>query len=515
MNRKLSAVGAFYTHAAGTGSTVGELLASWQVGGARGGWKPFLHHISKSAPKRRRVIALKTPKKLPRVLSPAEVQAILDGCDRLRDRLLFAVLSTPGCGSVRRSGCGTTISLPPSVRCGAAARQRQRRARQVARPTADPGQQRAGPVVSPTTCTPSTATWTATTCSSTCGPAARASADLRRGLRAGAAAAPRDRDRLRPALAAAHRRDPTAPRRRRHRGGGAPARTCERRHDDHDLRAPDRGGRSAGDETGGLVQRAGRCGCDRAIAETCRSVGAAGQADGRGAQRIPQRCNGIRGEDRCSAEPSAGWRSAGEPRADAACAKDIGSGGTIRDAQTWSGSSDRPIRGGGGNNRTNSAGYRVAVTAPRAAVCVACMPSDGNAPAAAIWTRGWPIHNRSSNPLRVRPAASRTAGCGRRRTSPFCQTHTNTWKVNGRPDVDEFADHFAGGDHTGQRDDSARPADPAAEAGNAVRAATPPLRSTGQAHPGCGHARGARARRREGRLSARPRRGLPGPSELG
>ena len=28
-------------------------------------------------------------------------------------------------------------------------------------------------------------------------------------------------------------------------------------------------------------------------------------------------------------------------------------------------------------------------------------------------------------------------------TSPFCQTHTNTWKVNGRPDVDEFADHFA------------------------------------------------------------------------
>ncbi len=28
-------------------------------------------------------------------------------------------------------------------------------------------------------------------------------------------------------------------------------------------------------------------------------------------------------------------------------------------------------------------------------------------------------------------------------TSAFCQTHTNTWKVNGRPDIDEFADHFA------------------------------------------------------------------------
>jgi hypothetical protein len=32
---------------------VGELLASWQVGGERAGWRPFLHHISKSEPKER------------------------------------------------------------------------------------------------------------------------------------------------------------------------------------------------------------------------------------------------------------------------------------------------------------------------------------------------------------------------------------------------------------------------------------------------------------------------------
>src|SRR6202022_4940023 len=30
-------------------------------------------------------------------------------------------------------------------------------------------------------------------------------------------------------------------------------------------------------------------------------------------------------------------------------------------------------------------------------------------------------------------------------TSPLCQTHTNTWKVNGRPDIDEFADRFGAG----------------------------------------------------------------------
>jgi integrase/recombinase XerD len=46
VNRKLSAVGAFYTHAARDGVEVGELLTSWQVGGGRGGWRPFLHHIS-------------------------------------------------------------------------------------------------------------------------------------------------------------------------------------------------------------------------------------------------------------------------------------------------------------------------------------------------------------------------------------------------------------------------------------------------------------------------------------
>jgi Phage integrase family len=96
VNRELSAVGAFYTYAARDGVDVGGLLTSWQVGGGRGGRKPFLHHISKSAPRSRRVIALKAPKKLPRVLTPIEVQAVLDGCERLRDRLLFAVLYDTG-----------------------------------------------------------------------------------------------------------------------------------------------------------------------------------------------------------------------------------------------------------------------------------------------------------------------------------------------------------------------------------------------------------------------------------
>ncbi len=96
INRKLSAVSAFYQHQVRHGVDVGELLAAWQLPGRRGGWKPFLHHISKGKPQPRRVISLKAPKKIPRVLTTAETQAILDACDHLRDRFLLALLHESG-----------------------------------------------------------------------------------------------------------------------------------------------------------------------------------------------------------------------------------------------------------------------------------------------------------------------------------------------------------------------------------------------------------------------------------
>jgi integrase/recombinase XerD len=96
VNRKLAAVSAFYAHQARNGADVGDLLAVWRTG-SRGGWKPFLHHVAKNAPYRGRAIALKAPKKLPRVLAVSEMQAILDACTRLRDRFFFAVLHETGC----------------------------------------------------------------------------------------------------------------------------------------------------------------------------------------------------------------------------------------------------------------------------------------------------------------------------------------------------------------------------------------------------------------------------------
>ena len=95
INRKLSAVSSFYAHQARHGVDLGDLLVTWLVPG-RSAWKPFLHHISKGSPRKRRSISLKAPRRLPRVLTASEVQIILDACTRVRDRFLFAVLYDTG-----------------------------------------------------------------------------------------------------------------------------------------------------------------------------------------------------------------------------------------------------------------------------------------------------------------------------------------------------------------------------------------------------------------------------------
>jgi integrase/recombinase XerD len=96
INRKLSALAAFYAHQARHGVDVGELLVTWTMPGRRGGWKPFLHHVTKSRPQPRRTISVQATKKLPRVLTTTEMQTILNACDRLRDRFLFALLYDSG-----------------------------------------------------------------------------------------------------------------------------------------------------------------------------------------------------------------------------------------------------------------------------------------------------------------------------------------------------------------------------------------------------------------------------------
>ena len=113
-----SAISAFYQHAARHGVDLGELLITWGPAGRRGGWKPFLHHLSKGQPVARRAIALKTSRKLPRVLTAGEVQSVLDACGRCGTGFCSRCFMTLGCGSGRRSGTwsGGCAAEPASFR---------------------------------------------------------------------------------------------------------------------------------------------------------------------------------------------------------------------------------------------------------------------------------------------------------------------------------------------------------------------------------------------------------------
>jgi integrase/recombinase XerD len=100
VNRKLSAVTSFCGFHARDGVELSGLLITMQPTGRRQGmatsYRPFLHHVSKRGGERRRAIKLKAPQPLPKVLTVQQVQAILDGCEHLRDRLLFALMLDTG-----------------------------------------------------------------------------------------------------------------------------------------------------------------------------------------------------------------------------------------------------------------------------------------------------------------------------------------------------------------------------------------------------------------------------------
>jgi site-specific recombinase XerD len=96
VNRKLAAVISFYEFHARHGVDVARLLVDMQPAGRRRGgatsYKPFLEHVAKSKPQRHRTIKLKASRPRPKVLTVKQVQTILDACEHLRDRLLFALL---------------------------------------------------------------------------------------------------------------------------------------------------------------------------------------------------------------------------------------------------------------------------------------------------------------------------------------------------------------------------------------------------------------------------------------
>jgi integrase len=100
VNRKLAALISFCEFHARHGVPLAGLLVTMAPAGG-GRWsatsfKPFLHHITKSTAQRRRTIKLVSSPPRPRVLTVSEAQSILDACEHLRDRFLFALLLDTG-----------------------------------------------------------------------------------------------------------------------------------------------------------------------------------------------------------------------------------------------------------------------------------------------------------------------------------------------------------------------------------------------------------------------------------
>jgi site-specific recombinase XerD len=101
VNRKLAALTSFCEFHARHGVALAGLLVTMTPPGrgrssSASSFRPFLQHITKHTERRRRTIKLLSAQPRPRVLATAEAQAILDGCDHLRDRLLFALLLDTG-----------------------------------------------------------------------------------------------------------------------------------------------------------------------------------------------------------------------------------------------------------------------------------------------------------------------------------------------------------------------------------------------------------------------------------
>lgn len=96
VNRKLAALTSFCEFHARHGVRLVGLMVEMRPAGrdryAATSFRPFLHHISQAGPQRRRTVKLTAPTRLPRILTVREAQSILDACEHLRDRLLFAVL---------------------------------------------------------------------------------------------------------------------------------------------------------------------------------------------------------------------------------------------------------------------------------------------------------------------------------------------------------------------------------------------------------------------------------------
>ncbi len=95
VNKITAAMTSFYDYQAAKGVGVVERIVVWRHI-ARRRYKPFLRHVIKGRPVRRSRLRVRQPEMLPKTLTPAGVQRLLDACTRRRDRFLVALLYDTG-----------------------------------------------------------------------------------------------------------------------------------------------------------------------------------------------------------------------------------------------------------------------------------------------------------------------------------------------------------------------------------------------------------------------------------
>lgn len=78
VNRHLAALFSFYQ--ACNGVALAQSLVAWRRVN-RGGYRPFLHHVTAGRPVPTRPLRLRQPRRLPRTLSGEQVLAIVDACE--------------------------------------------------------------------------------------------------------------------------------------------------------------------------------------------------------------------------------------------------------------------------------------------------------------------------------------------------------------------------------------------------------------------------------------------------
>jgi integrase/recombinase XerD len=95
VNRHLAALLSFYDCQARNGLLLAKQLMAFRRTN-RGGYRPFLHHVTGGRPGPTRPLRMREPRRLPRTLTADEVVALVESCERLRDRFCSSCSQKPG-----------------------------------------------------------------------------------------------------------------------------------------------------------------------------------------------------------------------------------------------------------------------------------------------------------------------------------------------------------------------------------------------------------------------------------